>query len=132
MVEISKSLVIGNSANQAASGLLVQNIINGSQTLSTNITNTPTAVNDLTNITIGTHSITDLFQWIANTVKYIQTNTTYLEYVYTPTTGKTFTIPKNNHNCGLYPIVQVEVNGQVRSEERRVGKECRSRWSPYH
>ena len=21
---------------------------------------------------------------------------------------------------------------QVRSEERRVGKECRSRWSPYH
>ena len=22
--------------------------------------------------------------------------------------------------------------GQVRSEERRVGKECRSRWSPYH
>src|SRR5258708_22372980 len=25
----------------------------------------------------------------------------------------------------------VEVDG-VRSEERRVGKECRSRWSPYH
>src|SRR2546430_16848768 len=23
-------------------------------------------------------------------------------------------------------------NGGVRSEERRVGKECRSRWSPYH
>jgi len=23
-------------------------------------------------------------------------------------------------------------NGQARSEERRVGKECRSRWSPYH
>ena len=22
--------------------------------------------------------------------------------------------------------------GSVRSEERRVGKECRSRWSPYH
>ena len=22
--------------------------------------------------------------------------------------------------------------GDVRSEERRVGKECRSRWSPYH
>src|SRR5256884_4053455 len=29
--------------------------------------------------------------------------------------------------------VQVEVTGmQFRSEERRVGKECRSRWSPYH
>ena len=23
-------------------------------------------------------------------------------------------------------------HGQGRSEERRVGKECRSRWSPYH
>ena len=33
-------------------------------------------------------------------------------------------------------IVKVEVQqGQeveARSEERRVGKECRSRWSPYH
>ena len=25
-----------------------------------------------------------------------------------------------------------EYDGEVRSEERRVGKECRSRWSPYH
>ena len=24
------------------------------------------------------------------------------------------------------------VDGVARSEERRVGKECRSRWSPYH
>ena len=24
------------------------------------------------------------------------------------------------------------LNGKLRSEERRVGKECRSRWSPYH
>ena len=30
-------------------------------------------------------------------------------------------------------IVQmVERQGVTRSEERRVGKECRSRWSPYH
>ena len=28
-------------------------------------------------------------------------------------------------------IAQV-LDGQARSEERRVGKECRSRWSPYH
>ena len=27
---------------------------------------------------------------------------------------------------------QVEANKTARSEERRVGKECRSRWSPYH
>ena len=26
----------------------------------------------------------------------------------------------------------VDNGKQVRSEERRVGKECRSRWSPYH
>ena len=25
-----------------------------------------------------------------------------------------------------------KVGRYVRSEERRVGKECRSRWSPYH
>src|SRR5258708_9239716 len=24
------------------------------------------------------------------------------------------------------------IAGDIRSEERRVGKECRSRWSPYH
>ena len=31
-------------------------------------------------------------------------------------------------------IVEGEINIDlhVRSEERRVGKECRSRWSPYH
>src|SRR5438270_7942517 len=28
-------------------------------------------------------------------------------------------------------VVEVEEK-QIRSEERRVGKECRSRWSPYH
>src|SRR3712207_2262325 len=29
---------------------------------------------------------------------------------------------------GLRPVAEI----QFRSEERRVGKECRSRWSPYH
>src|SRR2546426_5104198 len=29
---------------------------------------------------------------------------------------------------GLSPAISIE----QRSEERRVGKECRSRWSPYH
>ena len=28
--------------------------------------------------------------------------------------------------------VKRQINNVVRSEERRVGKECRSRWSPYH
>ena len=29
-------------------------------------------------------------------------------------------------------IAEDDVTIHVRSEERRVGKECRSRWSPYH
>ena len=29
-------------------------------------------------------------------------------------------------------IQQLTARAAVRSEERRVGKECRSRWSPYH
>ena len=30
------------------------------------------------------------------------------------------------------PLAVGETIGKFRSEERRVGKECRSRWSPYH
>ena len=30
------------------------------------------------------------------------------------------------------PLRAVAQDAGVRSEERRVGKECRSRWSPYH
>src|SRR5256712_14163391 len=33
---------------------------------------------------------------------------------------------------GLNPVVRLVNGSQLRSEERRVGKECRSRWSPYH
>ena len=39
---------------------------------------------------------------------------------------------------GIGPLVELILNGEPlegfaqRSEERRVGKECRSRWSPYH
>ena len=29
-------------------------------------------------------------------------------------------------------IVGLQTDAPLRSEERRVGKECRSRWSPYH
>ena len=30
------------------------------------------------------------------------------------------------------PITCIVIDAGHRSEERRVGKECRSRWSPYH
>ena len=32
--------------------------------------------------------------------------------------------------CDVFPVIAGEYT--LRSEERRVGKECRSRWSPYH
>src|SRR2546422_3249175 len=38
-----------------------------------------------------------------------------------------------SRNFGELDDVMIIVeSGDVRSEERRVGKECRSRWSPYH
>src|SRR5204863_6961504 len=33
---------------------------------------------------------------------------------------------------GAVPLENRATIGNMRSEERRVGKECRSRWSPYH
>ncbi len=33
-----------------------------------------------------------------------------------------------NTNSGEW----IKISQECRSEERRVGKECRSRWSPYH
>ena len=36
----------------------------------------------------------------------------------------------HNHNENVDDLFQIGCIG--RSEERRVGKECRSRWSPYH
>ena len=32
----------------------------------------------------------------------------------------------------IQTTIKMYLNNPVRSEERRVGKECRSRWSPYH
>ena len=34
-------------------------------------------------------------------------------------------------NVDTYNFATLDIN-DTRSEERRVGKECRSRWSPYH
>ena len=36
------------------------------------------------------------------------------------------------HHIRILPGDRVTVEISPRSEERRVGKECRSRWSPYH
>src|SRR5258708_21634319 len=47
--------------------------------------------------------------------------------------GITLTVGQNfQADAHLEVQGTVEVVGVTRSEERRVGKECRSRWSPYH
>src|SRR5258708_8647144 len=41
-------------------------------------------------------------------------------------------IPKALAIAITYIVIIGVIGGLLRSEERRVGKECRSRWSPYH
>ena len=53
--------------------------------------------------------------------------------------GKAAELIDLTHHQGAHPrmgaadvIPFIPIDGVTRSEERRVGKECRSRWSPYH
>ena len=38
----------------------------------------------------------------------------------------------NNIRKNIKRTIYTTISIALRSEERRVGKECRSRWSPYH
>src|SRR5271157_6597366 len=40
--------------------------------------------------------------------------------------------PRYLQDAVMRPRGKPQLNDRIRSEERRVGKECRSRWSPYH
>ena len=50
--------------------------------------------------------------------------------------GRTFTgsvLIEDDKIAAVYEgTIPAESGDATRSEERRVGKECRSRWSPYH
>ena len=46
-----------------------------------------------------------------------------------PSLGPVFGVKGGAAGGGYAQVVPME---DIRSEERRVGKECRSRWSPYH
>ena len=51
---------------------------------------------------------------------------------YESTTSIYISTSKGNENSMTYSDAQLASQLTKRSEERRVGKECRSRWSPYH
>ena len=40
--------------------------------------------------------------------------------------------PQSLEHCTIESVTSKAAVVYYRSEERRVGKECRSRWSPYH
>ena len=66
----------------------------------------------------------------------------YIAKAFNKTAKKVYPIAKESahrkmmmpQDCAAFWIVlEMEDRGEAeRSEERRVGKECRSRWSPYH
>ena len=41
-------------------------------------------------------------------------------------------LPEHKNTIEQITLLYQQLRYQIRSEERRVGKECRSRWSPYH
>ena len=53
------------------------------------------------------------------------------EFLHGRTTKNMIELPKSWEEDIDMSTVTIHLT-QVRSEERRVGKECRSRWSPYH
>ena len=57
----------------------------------------------------------------------------YIEYAMSVIVGRALPDVRDGlkpvHRRILYTMYE---SGLTRSEERRVGKECRSRWSPYH
>ena len=59
-----------------------------------------------------------------------------MEMPFQPNEGKNLEIDTDYGRYARYPVkTHVITKDDVledRSEERRVGKECRSRWSPYH
>ena len=51
--------------------------------------------------------------------------------IYPQFVGHTIAVHDGRKHVPVY-VTEDMVGHKLRSEERRVGKECRSRWSPYH
>ena len=57
----------------------------------------------------------------------------FLLYTHTTPLFKLFSFMRASENAHIKNhVYDILIETLLRSEERRVGKECRSRWSPYH
>ena len=61
----------------------------------------------------------------------LETKLVYSDYFSAQTGNRVYLKPENLQFTGAYKLRGAYYK-MSRSEERRVGKECRSRWSPYH
>src|SRR5258708_35642282 len=99
------------------------------------------------NIEFNTQNVTRLLRiansssnWISNTqtpVQIVQAGYVRDLLVYLTGTVTVTTTALTIDSWGPWGLIQnyqinSNVQASIRSEERRVGKECRSRWSPYH
>src|SRR2546421_5028418 len=65
--------------------------------------------------------------------RFVQMVSSNLLAEYLETGCKTPQLPPScTKGFQVYTLIFLNPNRTFRSEERRVGKECRSRWSPYH
>ena len=70
--------------------------------------------------------------------KYVKSFLFGLTFIFVLSSSAVYAVTELTENTNLstldiYQFTLTQDNMEVlRSEERRVGKECRSRWSPYH
>ena len=70
----------------------------------------------------------ELVKRVTNPTKLI-----YSDYLSEQSGGRVYLKPENMQHTGAYKIRGAYYKiSTLSEEERRVGKECRSRWSPYH
>ena len=55
-----------------------------------------------------------------------------LEVSFFTNAGEVKAVRKISYDLKFGKVIRIVGESHRRSEERRVGKECRSRWSPYH
>ena len=73
-------------------------------------------------------AVHDAIHWIRNTLDRRITAQNVIVKTLKRLTGDNYAHPIIHGN----PLYKTILHRNIRSEERRVGKECRSRWSPYH